>query len=71
MLRHPQTPERLILMPEFWTGGMIPHPGLWPIGFWFYQSLGGIAPVQGTRNSAGDTVFTVPGGCYTFEALLG
>ena len=44
MLRHPQTPERLTVMPEFWTGGMIPHPGLSTIGFWFYQSLGGIRP---------------------------
>jgi alpha-L-rhamnosidase len=44
MLHHPQTPERLTVMPEFWTGGMIPHPGLSTIGFWFYQSLGGIMP---------------------------
>jgi len=44
MLDHPQTPERLTIMPEFWTGGMIPHPGLSTISFWFYQSLGGICP---------------------------
>ena len=44
MLNHPQSPERLTIMPEFWTGGMIPHPGLSTIGFWFYQSAGGIMP---------------------------
>jgi alpha-L-rhamnosidase len=44
MLRHPQTPERLTILPEFYTGGMIPHPGLSTVGFWFYQSLGGIVP---------------------------
>ena len=44
MLNHPQTPERLTIMPEFYTGGMIPHPGLSTVGFWFYQGLGGIRP---------------------------
>lgn len=38
------SPERLTIMPEFWTGGMIPHPGLSTVGFWFYQALGGIRP---------------------------
>ena len=31
-------------MPEFYTGGMIPHPGLSTVGFWFYQGPGGIRP---------------------------
>jgi alpha-L-rhamnosidase len=44
MLRHPQSPQRLTILPEFYTGGMIPHPGLSPVGFWFYQGLGGISP---------------------------
>jgi alpha-L-rhamnosidase len=44
MLRHPQTPERLTILPEFYTGGMVPHPGLSTVGFWFYQALGGIIP---------------------------
>jgi alpha-L-rhamnosidase len=44
MLRHPQTPQRLTILPEFYTGGMIPHPGLSTVGFWFYQGLGGICP---------------------------
>jgi len=44
MLRHPQTPQRLTILPEFYTGGMIPHPGLSTAGFWFYQGLGGISP---------------------------
>ncbi|MFA6108237.1 MAG: alpha-L-rhamnosidase N-terminal domain-containing protein [Candidatus Latescibacterota bacterium] len=142
MLRHPQTPERLTIMPEFWTGGMIPHPGLSTIGFWFYRGLGGLSPepehpgfrrftvrpqippgltwaeveyqslrgriavrwerdddrlilkvtvpantqarihlpggearllepassMPSTRITAGETVFTVPGGCYAFSA---
>jgi alpha-L-rhamnosidase len=144
MLRHPQTPQRLTILPEFYTGGMIPHPGLSTIGFWFYQGLGGICPdleqpgfrrfiirpridpaltwveaeyrsVRGlivsrwkregnrliidvtvppntqalvhvpgknaqmkpaagaapsTQTAAGDTLFTVPGGKYTFESRL-
>ena len=146
MLRHPQTPQRLTILPEFYTGGMIPHPGLSTIGFWFYQGLGGIcpdpeqpgfrrfiirpridpaltwveaeyrsargpivsrwkregnrlimdvtvpantqalvhvpgenaqmqppagvSPVPGTRTAAGDTLFAVPGGKYTFESRL-
>lgn len=44
MLRHPMTPEPLTIMPEFYTGGMIPHPGLSTVGFWAYQSVGGIRP---------------------------
>ncbi|MCM8761849.1 MAG: glycoside hydrolase family 78 protein [Candidatus Omnitrophica bacterium] len=44
MLNHPQSPDRLTILPEFYTGGMIPHPGLSSTGFWFYQSLGGIIP---------------------------
>ena len=44
MLRHPMTPEPLTIMPEFYTGGMIPHPGLSTVGFWAYQSLGGLRP---------------------------
>lgn len=44
MLKHPLSPERLTIMPEFYTGGMIPHPGLSSTGFWFYQSPGGIIP---------------------------
>lgn len=44
MLRHPMTPEPLTILPEFYTGGMIPHPGLSTVGFWAYQSLGGIRP---------------------------
>lgn len=44
MLKHPETPEELTLLPEFFTGGMIPHPGLCSLGFWFYQGLGGIQP---------------------------
>lgn len=147
MLRHPQTPERLTILPEFYTGGMIPHPGLSTVGFWFYQSLGGIipdpqhpgfqrffirpqidpsldwaeaeyqsvrglistrwerqqdrliltvvipanteavvrlpggqasmvsgagdTPMPGTATPEGETVFTVPGGRYTFEAVAG
>jgi alpha-L-rhamnosidase len=146
MLRHPQTPQRLTILPEFYTGGMIPHPGLSTVGFWFYQGLGGIcpdpeqpgfrrflirpridpaltwveaeyrsvrglivsrwkrqgdrlimditvpantqglvhvpgenaqmlppagaAPVQGRRTAAGDTLFSVPCGKYTFESRL-
>ena len=144
MLRHPQTPQRLTILPEFYTGGMIPHPGLSTVGFWFYQGLGGICPdpeqpgfrrfiirpridpaltwveaeyrsVRGlivsrwkregnrlimdvtvpantqalvhvpgenaqmqpaagaapsTQTAAGDTLFTVPGGKYTFESRL-
>jgi alpha-L-rhamnosidase len=42
MLRHPDSPEELTMLPEFFTGGMIPHPGWCSVGFWFYQSLGGI-----------------------------
>jgi len=146
MLRHPQTPERLTILPEFYTGGMIPHPGLSTVGFWFYQALGGIvpdpqhpgfrrfiirpqidpsidwaeaeyrsargliasrwerqrgrlllkviipantealvyvpgeearmlpgagiAPVPGRRTAAGETVYAVPGGSYTFESVV-
>lgn len=44
LLRHPESPGELTIFPEFFTGGMIPHPGLCNIGFWFYQGLGGIAP---------------------------
>lgn len=44
MLRHPATPEPLTVLPEFFTGGMIPHPGWCSVGKWFYQSLGGIHP---------------------------
>ncbi|NLF00159.1 MAG: hypothetical protein GX601_04190 [Anaerolineales bacterium] len=32
------------LFREFWTSGMIPHPGLTSVGHWFYQGLGGIQP---------------------------
>jgi alpha-L-rhamnosidase len=42
MLRHPDSPEELTMLPEFFTGGMIPHPGWCSVGSWFYQSLGGI-----------------------------
>ena len=45
MLQHPDSPEELTLLPEFFYGGMIPHPGWCSIGFWFYQSLAGITPV--------------------------
>jgi alpha-L-rhamnosidase len=44
MLNHPQTPERLTILPEFFSGGMIPNIGLSTVGFWFYQALGGICP---------------------------
>jgi len=44
MLRHPQATEDLTILPEFFTGGMIPHPGWCSMGFWCYQGLGGITP---------------------------
>ena len=51
MLKHPQSPEDLTILPEFFAvegaqypGGMIPHPGWCSVGFWFYQALGGILP---------------------------
>ncbi len=44
MLRHPDSPEELTLLPEFFYGGMIPHPGWCSVGFWFYESLAGIRP---------------------------
>ncbi len=42
MLQHPDSPEELTLLPEFFNSGMIPHPGWCSVGFWFYQSLAGI-----------------------------
>ena len=44
MLRHPDSPEELTLLPEFFDKGMIPHPGWCSVGFWFYRSLAGINP---------------------------
>jgi alpha-L-rhamnosidase len=44
LLRHPASPEPLTVLPEFFTGGMIPHPGWCSVGLWFYQSLAGIHP---------------------------
>ncbi|MFH1743339.1 MAG: alpha-L-rhamnosidase N-terminal domain-containing protein, partial [bacterium] len=42
MLKHPDSPEELTMLPEFFGKGMIPHPGWCSVGFWFYQSLAGI-----------------------------
>jgi alpha-L-rhamnosidase len=44
LLRHPASPEPLTVLPEFFTAGMIPHPGWCSVGLWFYQSLAGIHP---------------------------
>jgi alpha-L-rhamnosidase len=44
MLRHPDSPEELTILPEFFYGGMVPHPGWCNVGFWFYHALGGILP---------------------------
>jgi len=44
LLRHPDSPEELTLLPEFHGKGMIPHPGWCSVGVWFYQSLAGITP---------------------------
>lgn len=44
VLQHPNSPEPLTILPEFFTGGMIPHSGLCGVGIWFYQSVAGIQP---------------------------
>ena len=44
LLHHPSSPERLTMLTEFFTGGMVPHPGWCSVGLWFYQSLAGIHP---------------------------
>jgi len=44
LLRHPDTPEELTLLPEFHGSGMIPHPGWCSVGAWFYEALAGITP---------------------------
>lgn len=44
MLKHPDSPEELTILPEHFHGGMIPHPGRCNIGFWFYHALLGIQP---------------------------
>lgn len=44
LLHHPSSPEPLTVLTEFFTGGMIPHPGWCSVGLWFYQSLAGIHP---------------------------